>query len=126
MCYNHLAGKLGVALSQALVEQEMLAKVDGGYLVTEPGERWLQEIGVDCSTLKKQGQLFAPHHIDWSERLYHVAGALGAALAQCFLARGWLRRAPNSRAVRLTEEGERVLLQELGLRLSVDKDVISA
>ncbi|HLW03437.1 MAG TPA: metalloregulator ArsR/SmtB family transcription factor [Ktedonobacterales bacterium] len=126
MCYNHLAGKLGVALSQALVEQEVLAKVDGGYLVTEQGERWLREVGIDCSALKKQGQLFAPHHIDWSERRYHLAGALGAALAQRFIERGWVRRALHSRAVHLTEEGEQTLLQELGLRLSDGKDAISA
>jgi hypothetical protein len=125
MCYNHLAGKLGVALSQALVEQAVLAKVDGGYLVTEQGERWLGKTGVECSALEK-GQLFAPHHIDWSERRYHIAGALGAALAQCFVEHGWLRRAPQSRAVRLTEEGERMLRQELGLRLGDDKEVISA
>ncbi len=126
MCYNHLAGKLGVALSQALVEKEVLAKVDGGYLVTEHGERWLQEVGIDCSALKQQGQLFAPHHIDWSERLYHVAGALGSALAQRFFERGWMRRVLHSRAVRLTDEGQQALFQELGLHLSDDKDAISA
>ena len=51
MCYNHFAGKFGVALSQALVEKEILTKVDGGYLVTGDGERWLQEVGIECSAL---------------------------------------------------------------------------
>jgi DNA-binding transcriptional ArsR family regulator len=126
LCYNHFAGKLGVALSQALVEKEVLTKVDGGYLVTEDGERWLQGMGIECSALKKRGQIFAPHHIDWSERLHHAAGALGAALARRFFDLGWVRRVPTNRAVRLTEEGEQALLKELGLSLTDDKDAISA
>lgn len=126
MCYNHFAGKFGVALSRALVEKEVLAKVDGGYLVTEEGERWLQEIGIECSALKQQGPIFATHHIDWSERYHHVAGALGAALALRFLELGWVKRVPGSRAVRLTEAGEQAVFKELGLRLSDDKAAISA
>lgn len=126
LCYNHFAGKFGVALSQALVEKEILAKVDAGYLVTVDGECWLQQVGIECSALKKQGQIFAPHHIDWSERFYHVAGPLGAALARRFLDLGWVRRVPNNRAVRLTEDGEQAFLKELGLYLTADKEAISA
>jgi len=125
LCYNHFAGQLGVALSQALVEKEVLTKVDGGYLVTEDGECWLREVGIECSALSKRGQIFAPHHIDWSERLHHVAGALGAALARRFFDLGWVRRVPTNRAVRLTKEGEQAFLKELGLRLTDDKDAIS-
>ena len=123
MCYNHFAGRFGVALSQALVEKQVLTKVDGGYLVTREGECWLQAVGIECSALKQRGQLFAPYHIDWSERFHHVAGALGAALARRFFELGWVRRVPNSRAVRLTDAGEQALWKELGLRLS---DAISA
>jgi DNA-binding transcriptional ArsR family regulator len=116
LCYNHLAGQLGVALSQALVEKEILTVVDGGYLVT--GERWLWEWGIDCSMLKKRGQIIAPHHIDWSERFHHVAGALGAALARHCFDHGWVRRIPASRAVLLTEKGKQALRRDLGLQLS--------
>jgi DNA-binding transcriptional ArsR family regulator len=126
MCYNHFAGKLGVALSQALVEKEVLTKADGGYLVAEAGERWLHEVGIECSTLKRRGQIFASHHLDWSERLHHVAGDLGAALARRCFDLGWVRRVPTSRAVRLTEEGEQALFKELGLHLSDEKDTLSA
>jgi len=126
LCYNHFAGKFGVALSQALLEKGILTKVDGGYLVTGDGECWLQEVGIECEALKKQGQIFAPHHIDWSERFHHVAGALGAALARRFLDLGWVIRVPNNRAVRLMEEGEQEFFKELGLCLTADKDAISA
>lgn len=124
LCYNHFAGRLGVTLAHSLVEKEVLRAVDGGYLVTEDGEHWLQEVGIECSTLKKRGQIFAPHHVDWSERLHHVAGALGAALAQRCFDLGWVRRVPTNRAVRLTKEGEQALLEELGLRLTDARDAI--
>jgi hypothetical protein len=126
LCYNHFAGKFGVDLSQALVDKEILTKVDAGYLVTADGERWLQQVGIECSALKEQGKIFAPHHIDWSERFYHVAGPLGAALARRFLDLGWVRRVPNNRAVRLTEEGEQAFLEKLGLYLTADKETILA
>jgi hypothetical protein len=126
MCYNHLAGKLGVVLAEALVEKEILTNVDGGYLITEAGERWLQEMGIECSALRQHGQMFAPYHIDWSERLHHVAGALGAALARRFFELDWVKRTPMSRAVRLTETGEQALLTELGLHLKEEKASLSA
>lgn len=115
MCYNHLAGELGVRLSQSLVEKNVLMVVDDGYLVTGDGERWLQALEVDCAKLKKQGLIFAPCHVDWSERRHHIAGALGAALAQRFFDLGWMRRLPTSRAVCLTDEGKSELLKELGI-----------
>jgi DNA-binding transcriptional ArsR family regulator len=127
MCYNHLAGKLGVALAQALVDREVLTKVDGGYLVCAAGERWLQDVlGVERAALQPRGLIVAPHHIDWSERLYHVAGALGSGLARRCLDLGWVRRIPSSRAVRLTAAGEQAFLTELGLRVSNDREIISA
>jgi DNA-binding transcriptional ArsR family regulator len=121
MCYNHFAGRFGVALAQTLVEREILSVLVDGYLVTEGGERWLQDMGIACSALGKRGQIFAPHHIDWSERLHHVAGPLGAALARRFFELGWVRHLPTNRAVRLTEEGEQAFLKELGLRLADGK-----
>jgi hypothetical protein len=94
-----------------------MVTVDGGYLVTVEGERRLQEIGVESASLKKRGQIFAPYHIDWSERLHHVGGDLGAALAQRSFELGWMRRVPSSRAVRLTVSGQKALLERFSLRL---------
>jgi DNA-binding transcriptional ArsR family regulator len=125
MCYNHFAGQFGVALAQRLVVKEILSTVSGGYLVTAFGEHWLQDVGIACATLGERGQIFAPHHIDWSERRHHVAGALGAALAQCFCERGWVKRLPTNRAVHLTEQGAGALFKELGLRLAESQETIS-
>ena len=122
MCYNHFAGQFGVALTRALVEQEFLEIVEEGYLVTTRGEEWLERIGIARGALGKRGRIFAPHHVDWSERFHHIAGTLGAALARRFLELGWVKRVPTSRAVCVTEQGQQALLQELELCLSAERE----
>ncbi|MDQ2714754.1 MAG: winged helix-turn-helix domain-containing protein [Chloroflexota bacterium] len=116
-CYNHLAGALGVALTQALVDKQFLSLATDGYAVTDCGERWFRDFGIDCAALKRPDNLFAPHHIDWSERRYHLAGALGAAFTRRLFDLGWLTRAPSSRAVRLTASGREAILAEFELHL---------
>jgi DNA-binding transcriptional ArsR family regulator len=114
-CYNHLAGMLGVALTQALVEKQILLPLEDGYTLSEDGEQWLQDFGID-SMLKKKDVIFAPHHIDWSERRYHIAGALGGAIMKRLFEMDWIRRIPSSRAVRVTEDGYSALKREFGLQ----------
>lgn len=121
-CYNHFAGQFGVALTRALVEKGVLEIVEDGYLVTAWGEEWLQHIGIACVPLGRRGRIFAPRHIDWSERFHHIAGALGAALACRFFELGWVKRVPTSRAVSVTELGKQALAQELGIGLSTERD----
>jgi len=116
MCYNHLAGTLSVLLTEALVERQILRVGDAGYVVEEEGIAWLDTFGIASGPLKKRGLLFAPWHIDWSERKHHVAGALGAALAGRLFELQWLERHPTSRAVRLTTEGKTGMEQAFGLR----------
>jgi len=116
MCYNHLAGTLGVLLTEELVQRQILHEADAGYVVEEEGIAWLQTFGIASGPLQKRGRLFVPWHIDWSERRHHVAGALGAALASCLFELQWLERNPTSRAVRLTAEGKAGMEQAFGLR----------
>lgn len=116
MCYNHLAGTLGVLLTEALVERRILQVVDAGYMVEDEGANWLQTFGIAGGLLKKQGMLFVPWHIDWSERKHHVAGDLGAALAGRLFELQWLERRPSSRAVCLTPDGKIGMEQTFGLR----------
>ncbi len=115
MCYNHLAGVLGVAISQALVDKGLLVSSDEGYTVTHEGEQWFHKFGIDVPRGNKHEVLFVPHHIDWSERRYHVAGTLGAALAQRLIELEWITRTPSSRAVRVTERGQQALREGLQL-----------
>lgn len=115
MCYNHLAGTLGVVLTEALVERQILHVADAGYVVEEEGIAWLQTFGIASWPLNKRGLLFVPWHIDWSERKHHVAGAFGAALAGRLFELQWLERRPASRAVRLTMDGKMGLEQAFEL-----------
>jgi DNA-binding transcriptional ArsR family regulator len=115
MCYNHLAGNLGVKVSQALVDKHVLDASDNGYSITPDGQQWLRDFGIDEAVLKKRGSLVVPHHIDWSERRPHIAGELGAALARRFFDLEWITRTPSSRAVRLTETGQQALQGQLAI-----------
>ena len=117
MCYNHLAGKLGVSLSGALVNMQVLDTSNDGYTITSHGLQWLHHFGIEEALLKKPGSLIVPHHIDWSERRYHIAGTLGAALARRFFDLAWITRSPSSRAIRLTPEGQKALQEEFDIRL---------
>jgi DNA-binding transcriptional ArsR family regulator len=117
LCYQHLAGTLGVRLTETLIEREILRAVDAGYEVDQEGIEWLRTFGIIGGSLNHRGVLFAPRHLDWSERKPHVAGALGAALAHRLFELQWLAHAPSSRAIRLTPEGKAGLDHVFGVRV---------
>lgn len=117
MCYHHLAGTLGVLLTEALVQQQILHVADMGYVVTAAGVAWLRDFSITGAPPSKNGVIFVPWHIDWSERKHHVAGAFGAALANRLFDLRWLERRPCSRAVRVTATGAIELERVFGLRL---------
>lgn len=99
-CYDHLAGRAGVALADHLVEAGALSVVDGAFAVAEPGF-FLSEYGIDIAGLSRR-RAVVRSCMDWTERRPHVAGALGAALLDVFLARGWVARRPSDRALNLS------------------------
>jgi DNA-binding transcriptional ArsR family regulator len=117
-CYDHLAGVLGVGITEALLERGYVEAEDGDYRLTPSGEGWLAGFGVDPRELERKRRAFAPRCLDWSERRHHVAGALGAAVAGRLFELGWVVRGQVPRAVRLTEEGREGLAGELDLRPS--------
>jgi DNA-binding transcriptional ArsR family regulator len=114
-CYDHLAGRLGVAVTEALVEREALRARNGSFELTGGGEAFLAELGVDVAGARARKRVFARACLDWSERRPHLAGALGAALAEAALAQQWVRRRPNDRALRITPEGARAFRERLGI-----------
>ncbi len=115
-CYDHLAGKLGVSITQAMLEHGYLTKAEKTYLLTTEGEQWFTHLGIDVSETRRKRRVFAASCLDWSERRPHLAGALGASLATQFFKQGWIVQSPTSRAVRLSAVGQRGLLQELNLQ----------
>ncbi|MGZ4390413.1 MAG: ArsR/SmtB family transcription factor [Gaiellaceae bacterium] len=114
-CYDHLAGELGVAVTDALIERDLLLRGDDTFRVTAGGSSWLAGLGVDVAALGRTRRSLARACLDWTERRPHLAGALGAALADVFFARGLVRRLPGGRAIAVTPAGDAWLARELGL-----------
>ena len=98
-CYDHLAGKVGVLILDGLIEKKVLKLQDKTYVVTTLGSDFFQNLGVEVSGLQQQRRNFAKPCLDWSERKYHLAGALGAVLLEKMLGLDWLRRTQHSRAI---------------------------
>jgi DNA-binding transcriptional ArsR family regulator len=116
-CYDHLAGKLGVVMTQALLARGLIRLHDRTYAVTKKGSGWLASWNINEQELHASRRLFARTCLDWSERRYHVAGALGAAIANRLLDEGWVTRIAGNRALRLTEAGRKGLKRELAITL---------
>ncbi|AAV97023.1 winged helix-turn-helix domain-containing protein [Ruegeria pomeroyi] len=109
-CYDHLAGRLGVAIAQALLELGDLAR-DGAQYRVVPSERWAK-LGV---TLTGRAPLARPC-LDWTERLPHVAGPVGREVLSHALSANWLRRVRGERGLEVTPAGAVALRQILGIR----------
>lgn len=92
-CYGHLAGRLGVVLAEGLCTRKLIRLEDQDYRVTRLGERWSADFDLDLEALKKRQRMFARRCIDWSERVPHLGGALGDALAARLFELEWIRRA---------------------------------
>jgi DNA-binding transcriptional ArsR family regulator len=108
-CYGHLAGQLGVGITEAMIERGLLEREAEVFLLTDAGAAWLAELGV--SSPPRAGKTCN----DWSERRPHLAGKLGVALAHRLFELGWIERTPLRRAVRVTDAGARELGAHLGL-----------
>lgn len=118
-CYDHLAGQLGVAVTDALASRGVLDRT-GGLSLTPAGHGWLQsELGVPPDRLSGSRPLVR-ECLDWTERRSHLAGRAGALICEAFLARGWLTRVGAGRAVRPTPAGEQHLRTLLDLDLTAD------
>jgi DNA-binding transcriptional ArsR family regulator len=126
VCYDHLAGRLGVAIAEAMVRRGYIVLEDEGGHLTDAGMRFVAEMGVDLFDPKTQRRRHLCRAcLDWTERRPHIGGAIGAALAERWLALGWVARAKDSRAVTLTPAGERGFRDSLGMSLSDDKKAVA-
>ena len=115
-CYDHLAGQVGVAITESLMEKGCLAVgPDRRLEVTSTGLAWFAGLGLDIATVKPGRQGMARQCLDWTERQYHLAGPLGIRFMTLLCAKGWLRRVESSRAVQVTPDGWAGLHQQLGL-----------
>ena len=107
VCYDHLAGELGVLAYEELLQRKLLQQLEAGLALTDSGRQWFHQIGIDPDALALQRRSFCRACLDWSERRHHLAGALGAALFVRIQELGWARCVADSRVVVFTTAGER-------------------
>ena len=116
-CYDHLAGELGVKITEALIEKEIVYLEDGLYAVTKKGKEWFLQFGINIEEANTKRRVFAKPCLDWSERRYHISGWLGSAIATRFFDNGWITRAEKNRAVQLTPKGINALENHFGITI---------
>ncbi|MBX9993039.1 ArsR/SmtB family transcription factor [Phreatobacter oligotrophus] len=105
VCYDHLAGEWGVRLYDALLADGRLDAAGGSPVLTPRGRAFFAAEGIDLAAPASSRRPLCRACLDWSERRPHLAGALGRAILDHALARHWLRRVPDSRALAVTPPG---------------------
>ncbi|MEV6411424.1 helix-turn-helix domain-containing protein [Kribbella sp. NPDC051718] len=116
-CYDHFAGRLGVALTDAMTERGLLDWSEGVALTTE-GNAWLAELGIVVEP--RRGRPAVRSCLDVTERRPHLAGAVGAAMCAHALRQGWVTRIPGGRALKVTGS-----VETLGLPVSVVRELLT-
>jgi DNA-binding transcriptional ArsR family regulator len=125
VCYDHLAGQLGVRIADAMTARGYLVLEDDGGRITEAGTRFLWDLGIDTRIAGKGRRHLCRACLDWTERRPHIGGAIGAALTERWLALGWVARAKDSRAVTVTPTGEHGFRDSLGMTLADDEKAVA-
>lgn len=116
-CYDHLAGHLGVLVTDAMLDRSFLVAEGRDYELTEGGHSFCKALGIEPDKIRKQRRVFARQCLDWSERRPHLSGSLGAALSKAYVDHMWIIRAKEGRNVTVTDEGRSAFYQRLGVRL---------
>jgi DNA-binding transcriptional ArsR family regulator len=116
-CYDHLAGEVGVKISDALIDKGILYKSDKDYILTAQGVLWLELLNIGKEDLLNKKRIFARQCLDWSERRFHISGHLPALLLTKMLEKGWFKKIEFSRELFVTVEGKRKLSELLNVNL---------
>ncbi|CAM3819222.1 winged helix-turn-helix domain-containing protein [Aeromicrobium ponti] len=116
-CYDHLAGKLGVKLMDALVDKGYIIEESNEILITKEGEIFLELFDIPLDIVRKKRRSFVHKCLDWSERRHHLAGALGHELFERFFELQWIERMEKTRAIRITSAGRKGLNELLSITL---------
>jgi DNA-binding transcriptional ArsR family regulator len=115
-CYDHLAGQLGVAVTDALVAMGHIVLTEEGGEVTSSGERFLSTFGADLKPRTRR--IFCQPCLDWSERRYHIKGLVGARILDRLLELGWLKCVSGGRALQLTSSGRAGLSETFQIEIN--------
>ncbi|WP_242144148.1 MULTISPECIES: helix-turn-helix transcriptional regulator [unclassified Bacillus cereus group] len=117
-CYDHLAGKLGVSVTNSLINQGYLIKDGLNFDVTDTGRHFFTHFDIDVDEVRQRRRLFARACLDWSERQHHLGGALGFSLTSYFLNNNWVQRTPSCRSLIITDTGKKNI--EKIFKISID------
>lgn len=117
-CYDHIAGEVGVALTDKILELGLLTEAGRDFVVTDDGTKWFRDFGIDLNGIGRGRRHFARQCLDWSERRHHMAGALGAAVTSRLFELEWIKRIPGGRAIRVTGAGFQGFERELNILLA--------
>ncbi|WP_417825549.1 ArsR/SmtB family transcription factor [Thalassospira povalilytica] len=107
VCYDHLAGDMGVALFDGLIKGKLIENTVNGVGLNDAGVAFADKFGVDLEALRRKRRPLCRECLDWSARQSHLAGSFGAAMLDRFYELGWARRVAESRIVRFERDGER-------------------
>lgn len=116
VCYDHLAGELGVLVFDSLTQQGCWRAGDEGLALTGEGERFCDSMGIYLSAIERRRRPLCLPCLDWSVRRHHLAGALGGALLERFFDLGWAHQKKGTRVVLFSALGERSLRNRFRLR----------
>jgi DNA-binding transcriptional ArsR family regulator len=114
-CYDHLAGELAVSLLAQIEKQGLLTRHEKNFELSAKGEKAFRRIGIDLDAVRDAKRQFACGCLDWSERQFHLGGALGAALLSALMERRWMLRVQKTRTLQLTPKGREGLKEAFGL-----------
>jgi DNA-binding transcriptional ArsR family regulator len=114
VCYDHLAGELGVLVYDSMVQRSLLEATPDGLALTGRGTRLCRDMAIDLTTIARRRPLCRAC-LDWSARRHHLAGVVGAALLRRFIELGWARRVKDSRIIQFSPTGEASLRQKFNL-----------
>lgn len=106
VCYNHLAGELGVRMLDSLVARDLLSEQGEELHLTAAGRSFVKRFGIDIDALESARRTLCRSCLDWSARRSHLAGSLGAELLQHFYRLGWAKRQKGTRVIAFTPQGE--------------------
>lgn len=122
-CYDHLAGQIGVAVTQRMIERGyLIPRGEYAYELTESGRSRLKDLGIDAGELFADQAGHAHRCLDWTERQHHIAGALGAHLMNAFCSNGWMTRGHETRVVTVTPAGWEALREHFGIDRDAELD----
>jgi DNA-binding transcriptional ArsR family regulator len=116
-CYDHLAGELGVAVTDSMVRRGHLVLDGDAGVLTRKGLAFLAGLGIDLDAPARSRRVFCRPCLDWSERRPHLAGRAGATIADLAFRRDWIRRRPRGRSVEVTQDGIAAFRNLFGARI---------